>query len=378
MKKCNIGGQGVLEGVMMRAPEMCGLAVRKATGEIVYDKQKVVPITKKNKFFALPVIRGIASFVDMLGFGVNTITKSAKMYDDTAQDYKPSKFEQFIANKSGKDAMDVAMVFAVILSIGLAVGIFFILPNVLTNLIQGWIYGKGTVLAGSQQFLMNLIDGGIRMLIFIGYVLAVTLVKDIRRVFQYHGAEHKTINCYEHEEELTVENIQKYKTLHPRCGTSYLLLVMVISILLFSLLGWGGAWYARIGLRLLMLPLVAGIAYEFLKFAAMSDALFFRVIRWPGLMLQKLTTAPPDDSMVEVAIVAFRAAMDEMSGDELDALAKSFERPVAKEEAITAETEAQPETEPAAVAAAEQTEEAEIAAEPEQAEANTAEAREAM
>ncbi len=378
MKKCNIGGQGVLEGVMMRAPEMCGLAVRKATGEIVYDKQKVVPITKKNKFFALPVIRGIASFVDMLGFGVNTITKSAKMYDDTAQDYKPSKFEQFIANKSGKDAMDVAMVFAVILSIGLAVGIFFILPNVLTNLIQGWIYGKGTVLAGSQQFLMNLIDGGIRMLIFIGYVLAVTLVKDIRRVFQYHGAEHKTINCYEHEEELTVENIQKYKTLHPRCGTSYLLLVMVISILLFSLLGWGGAWYARIGLRLLMLPLVAGIAYEFLKFAAMSDALFFRVIRWPGLMLQKLTTAPPDDSMVEVAIVAFRAAMDEMSGDELDALAKSFERPVAKEKAITAETEAQPETEPAAVAAAEQTEEAEIAAEPEQAEANTAEAREAM
>ena len=375
MKKSNIGGQGVLEGVMMRAPEMCGLAVRKATGEIVYDKQKVTPITKKNKFFALPIIRGIASFVDMLGFGVNTITKSAKMYDDTSEDYKPSKFEQFVAKKSGKDAMDIAMVFAVILSIGLAIGIFFILPNVLTNLIQGWIYGRGTVMTGSQQFLMNLIDGGIRMLIFIGYVLAVTLVKDIRRVFQYHGAEHKTINCYEHEEELTVENIQKYKTLHPRCGTSYLLLVMVISILLFSLLGWGGAWYARIGLRLLMLPLVAGVAYEFLKFAAMSDALFFRIIRWPGLMLQKLTTAQPDDSMVEVAIVAFRAAMDEMSTEELDALAKSFERPVANKTA--AQTAEQSVTEPAETAT-EQTEAAAVAAEPKQADAETTEASEAL
>lgn len=376
MKKCNIGGQGVLEGVMMRAPEMCGLAVRKATGEIVYDKQKVTPITKKNKFFALPVIRGVAQFVDMMGFGVNTITKSAKMYDDLAEDYKPNKFEQFIAKKSGKDVMDIAMVFAVILSLGLAVGIFFILPNVLTNLIQGWVYGKGAVLSGSQQFLMNLLDGAIRMLIFVGYVLAVTLLKDIKRVFQYHGAEHKTINCYEHEEELTVENIQKYRTLHPRCGTSYLLLVMVISILLFSLFGWGGAWYARIGLRLLMLPVVAGIAYEFLKFAAMSDALFFRVIRWPGLMLQKLTTAQPDDSMVEVAIVAFRAAMDEMSAEELDALAKSYERPVAKTAAaaeVLPETqETAPETEANAAA------EIEIAAAPGQPEAEAAEASEAL
>lgn len=361
---------------MMRAPEMCGLAVRKATGEIVYDKQKVTPITKKNKFFALPVIRGVAQFVDMMGFGVNTITKSAKMYDDLSEDYKPNKFEQFIAKKSGKDVMDIAMVFAVILSLGLAVGIFFILPNVLTNLIQGWVYGKGAVLSGSQQFLMNLLDGAIRMLIFVGYVLAVTLLKDIKRVFQYHGAEHKTINCYEHEEELTVENIQKYRTLHPRCGTSYLLLVMVISILLFSLFGWGGAWYARIGLRLLMLPVVAGIAYEFLKFAAMSDALFFRVIRWPGLMLQKLTTAQPDDSMVEVAIVAFRAAMDEMSAEELDALAKSYERPVAKK---AAEAEVLPETqETAPEAEASAAEKIEIAAAPGQPEAEAAEATEAL
>ncbi len=321
MKKCNIGGQGVLEGVMMRSPSKSGLAVRKATGEIVYEREDVVSATKKNKFFGWPVVRGVVSFFDMMVFGVKTITKSAKLYDDTAEDYEPSKLEKYVAKKSGKDAMDVAMVFAVILSIGLAVGIFFILPTVLANLLRPLI---------SSSFLMNLTEGGIRLVLFFGYVMLITLIKEIKRVFQYHGAEHKTINCFEHEEPLTVENIQKYRTLHPRCGTSYLLLVMVISILLFSLLGWNPSWFARIGLRLLMLPVVAGIAYEFLKFAAKGDSLFFRIIRWPGMMLQKLTTANPDDSMAEVAIVAFKAAQDEVTNEELDELVKSFYRPAPK------------------------------------------------
>ncbi len=334
MKKCNIGGQGVLEGVMMRSPSKCGLAVRKATGEIVYDRENVESITKKNKFYGLPIVRGVVSFFDMMVFGVKTITKSAKMFDETTEEIEPSKFEKFVAKKTGKDAMDVAMVFAVILSIGLAVGIFFILPTVLANLVRPLI---------ASHVLMNLIEGGIRLLLFFCYVMLVSLVKEIKRVFQYHGAEHKTINCFEHEEPLTVENIQKYRTLHPRCGTSYLLLVMVISILLFSLLGWSPSWFARIGLRLLMLPVVAGISYEFLKFAAKGDSLFFRVIRWPGMMLQKLTTAPPDDSMVEVAVVAFKAAQDEVTDEELDELAKSYNRPVPKkgEETVPLETAAE-------------------------------------
>ncbi len=323
MKKCNIGGQGVLEGVMMRSPSKCGLAVRKTTGEIVYDREEVESITKKNKFYGLPIVRGVVSFFDMMVFGVKTITKSAKMFDETTEEIEPSKFEKFVAKKTGKDAMDVAMVFAVILSIGLAVGIFFILPTVLANLLRPLI---------ASHVLMNLIEGAIRLLLFFGYVMLVSLVKEIKRVFKYHGAEHKTINCFEHEDPLTVENIQKYKTLHPRCGTSYLLLVMVISILLFSLLGWSPSWFARIGLRLLMLPFVAGISYEFLKFAAKGDSLFFRVIRWPGMMLQKLTTSPPDDSMVEVAVVAFKAAQDEVTDEELDELVKSYYRPVAKKE----------------------------------------------
>lgn len=323
MKKCNIGGQGVLEGVMMRSPSRCGLAVRKTTGEIVYDRENVESITKKNKFYGLPVVRGVVSFFDMMVFGVKTITKSAKMLDENTEDVEPSKFEKYIAKKTGKDAMDVAMVFAVILSIGLAVGIFFILPNALAGLLQPLV---------QSDVLKNLIEGGIRLVLFFGYVMLVSLVKEIKRVFQYHGAEHKTINCFEHEEPLTVKNIQKYRTLHPRCGTSYLLLVMVISILLFSLLGWSPSWFERIGLRLLMLPVVAGISYEFLKFAAKGDSLFFRAIRWPGMMLQKLTTAAPDDSMVEVAVIAFKAAQDEVTDEELEELAKSYYRLVPKKE----------------------------------------------
>jgi uncharacterized protein YqhQ len=340
MKRCNVGGQGVLEGVMMRSQTMSGLAVRKATGEIVFEKERVSSASNKNWFTKLLFVRGVVSFVDMMIYGVKTVTKSAKLYSEEEEEYKPSRFENFVAKKTGKDVMDIAMVLAVVLAIGLSIGIFFILPNVLANFLQHLIY-QDMKLSGSQQFLMNLIDGGIRMLIFISYILAITLIKDIKRVFRYHGAEHKTINCYEHEEELTVQNIQKYKTLHPRCGTSYLLLVMVLSILLFSILGWGGTWYIRIGLRLLMLPVVAGVAYEFLKFAARSDALFFRIIRWPGLMLQKLTTAPPDDSMVEVAVVAFSAAQDEMDDNALQSLAEGFNRPVkaAKDEPETKESQ---------------------------------------
>ncbi len=330
MKKSNIGGQGVLEGVMMRAPSMCGLAVRKQSGEIVYEKESITPVTEKNKFYKLPIVRGVVSFVDLMKFGIKTMTKSAKMYDDTTEDYKPSKFENFVAKKSGKDIMDVAMLFAVVMAIGLAVGLFFILPSVLANIVRPYI---------ESSLLMNLVEGGIRLLIFIIYIVLITFIKDIKRVFKYHGAEHKTINCFEHEEELTAKNVQKYRTLHPRCGTSYLLLVVVLSILLFSLLGWSPAWYARIGLRLLMLPVVAGLAYELLKFAAKSDSLFFRIIRWPGMMLQKLTTSEPDDAMVEVAIIAFKAAEDELDKEALDGLAKSFYRQEEQSEQISAECE---------------------------------------
>lgn len=322
VKKCNIGGQGVLEGVMMRSQTASGLAVRRATGEIVFEKETVKSATQKNWFTRLLFVRGVVAFVDMMAYGVKTVTKSAKLFGEE-EEYKPSRFETFIAKKTGKDAMDIAMVLAVIVAIALAVGIFFMLPFALTELVKKYV---------ASDIVKGLIEGGIRLLVFLLYIIGIRFLKDIKRVFRYHGAEHKTINCFEHEEPLTVGNIQKYKTLHPRCGTSYLLLVVVISILLYSLIPWEMSRLAKIGLRLALLPVVAGIAYEFLKFAALSDNWFFRAIRWPGLMLQKLTTAPPDDSMVEVAIVAFSAAMNEMDDDALKALADSYARPVKAQE----------------------------------------------
>jgi uncharacterized protein YqhQ len=257
VKKCNIGGQGVLEGVMMRSETTAGLAVRKATGEIVFEKEPVTSAAKKNRFTKLPFVRGIVSFIDMMGYGVKTTTKSAKLYGEAEAEYEPSRFEKFIANKTGKDAMDVMMVFAVVLALALAIGIFFILPTWLTDLIHRAMYGTAK-LAASQQIVINLIEGGIRLVIFLLYIIGIAFMKDIKRVFRYHGAEHKTINCFEHEEPLTVENIQKYKTLHPRCGTSYLLLVIVLSILLFSLIPLDISRLARIGLRLALLPVIAG------------------------------------------------------------------------------------------------------------------------
>ena len=325
MRKTNIGGQGVLEGVMMRSKNISGLAVRKASGEVKYSKEKIKMASDKYKILRLPIIRGVVNLVDMMGMGVKTLTKSAKLYDEQSTDYEPSRFEKFVANKTGKDAMDIAMVFAVIVAIAMAVGLFFILPNFLAGLFNDVV---------ESDFLKNLISGGIRMVIFIGYIVIISLLKDIKRVYRYHGAEHKTISAYEHEEELTVENVRKYKTLHPRCGTSFMLLVMVISVLLFSLLGWSDNLFIRIGLRLLMLPVVAGVSYEFLKFAAKGENLFFRIIRWPGMQLQRLTTAEPDDSMLEVGILAFEIALGEKSDEEIEELAKSFDRSPKKEEEI--------------------------------------------
>jgi uncharacterized protein YqhQ len=201
----------------------------------------------------------------------------------------------------------------VVLSLAIFIGLFFWLPNFVTNLVKPFIVVDIKAVTPGESILLNLIEGLIRIVIFIGYMLAVTLLKDIRRVFMYHGAEHKVIHCYESGEELTVENARKYKKAHPRCGTSYLFLVMVVSILLFSLLGWSGDWLTRVGLRLLLLPAVAGIAYELLRLGARYEVWPLRAIRAPGVWLQGLSTREPDDSMIEVAITAFKTAAENTS-----------------------------------------------------------------
>ncbi len=313
MKKSTIGGQGVMDGVMMRSKDIGALAVRKNSGEIV---TKTWPIKKrKGSFFKWPIVRGVFSFVDMLAGGVLVLSDAANMAGYDEEDYAPNKFEKYLSKKTGKKAEDIMMFFAVVIAICLAVALFYILPTFLTGLLRGSI---------KSSFLVNLIDGCIRLAIFLLYMVAVSLIPDIKKVYQYHGAEHKTIACYEQEEELTPENVRKYKRLHPRCGTSYLLIVMTITMIIYSFFGWSDNLFLRMGLRLLMLPLIAGISYEVLHILGKSETLFARILRWPGLQLQRLTTAEPNERMIQVAIIAFELALGEKSPAEIEQMRARF------------------------------------------------------
>ena len=348
MKPCDIGGQGVLEGVMMRSKEECALAVRKETGEIITSKWKLKQ--RRDGFLKWPVVRGCVSLVDMMKEGVKVISDSAKLYDESAAQEEPGKVEKYIAKKTGKSEMDVMMGVAVVVALALSVGLFFLLPSFLVGLFSKYL---------GSSLLISLSEGIIRILIFMGYLIFCTSIKDVRRVFMYHGAEHKTIACYEHEEELTVENVRKHRRLHPRCGTSYLLLVMIISILVYSVVG---ELFVSIGFvdinsnllwrvlsRLILLPLIAGISYEVLKGAAKHENWFTRAIRWPGMQLQRLTTKEPDDSMMEVAITAFEMALGEKSEEEIKELVASFDRSEKKPAEAFAENEEKAEDAPAGI-----------------------------
>ena len=315
MKRTSIGGQGVLEGVMMRSPETTAIAVRRECGEIVTQKEETKSLSARYKILGIPIIRGVVNFVEMLVSGVKTITDAAKMYDPEDEELEPSKTEKAIAEKTGKSPMDVAIFFAVIIAVVVAVGLFFILPNLITGWITPYV---------DSAFGKNLIDGVIRVGMFLVYLFAISNMKDIRRLFGYHGAEHKVINCFEHDMPLDVEHARQNTRLHPRCGTSFLLIVMIISILLFTLLGWSDSWLIRISLRLAMLPVVAGVSYEILKLVAKYDNKFTMALRKPGMALQYLTTREPDDGMIEVALVSFLAAEGNMTDEEIAALAEKY------------------------------------------------------
>jgi len=300
MKRCSVGGQAVMEGVMMRT--MTGgiaLAVRKADGtiETEYTPKKE---TSKNPILKWPVVRGVVAFVDSLSTGMKMMTRSAELFGETIEE-EPSRFEKWLAKKTGKSAMDIAIAVAVVLAVGLALGLFVLLPSLITQLIP-WA-------DDAPRIWKSLVEGFVRLLIFLGYISAISLMKDIKRVYMYHGAEHKTIACYEHDAPLTPESAMKYSRLHARCGTNYLFLVMAVSILFFAMLPYAENFLLRVLTRLVFLPLVAGLAYEVLKLAAASDALWARIIRAPGLGLQYLTTREPEPAMIEVAIKAFELAI---------------------------------------------------------------------
>ena len=306
--KTSIGGQAIIEGVMMRGPKEIAIAVRKPDHEITIDKRPIASALTKYKFLKLPIIRGCVSFFESMVIGVKALMFSAEFFDiEPEENEQPGKFDQWLEHKFGEKLKDYTIYFSVILAMLFAIGLFFLLPGFLVN-----VFG----LQGVAPTAKTLIEGGIRMVIFLAYILLVSRMKDIQRVFQYHGAEHKTIHCYEAGEPPTVENVRTKTRLHPRCGTSFLIIVMIISVFVFMLIPHSASWLGRVGYRLLLLPVVAGLAYEVIKLAGRYDNVVTSVISKPGMWLQYLTTREPDDEQIEVAIASLQAVLTDNPEDD--------------------------------------------------------------
>ena len=300
LHRTSIGGQAIMEGVMMRGPEKTVIAVRNPQGEIVLESLKDERKFKKLK--NIPIIRGIFNFISSLTLGFAAIERSTEIAL-TEEEQQPDKFDRWLLDRFGDKGTQIVTGVTMVIGILLALGLFVFLP-------YGAMWGIEKLTGWNSGTWFYLIEGMVRILLFVLYIVLVRQMKEIKRLFAYHGAEHKTIHCYEHGEELTVDNAKKYTTLHKRCGTNFLVIVMVISILLFSLIRVDHQ-LLRLGLRLLMLPVVAGISYEFIKLFGRFDNRFTSALSFPGLMLQKLTTAEPDEDQLEVAIASLSAVIPE-------------------------------------------------------------------
>ena len=301
MKSSGIGGQAVMEGIMMRNGSEYSVAVRKENGEIEVKKETYKGVGSKCKLFRLPFIRGIFSFVDSLVLGMKSLNYSASLFmEDGEEEEEPGRLEKWLQKKFGDKAEKVIMDLTMVISIILAMGIFMVFPTWVSTLMKP-LLGNGIWMA--------LFEGVLRIAIFIAYVGLISLMPDIKRTYMYHGAEHKCINCIEHGLPLTVENVMKSSKEHKRCGTSFLLIVMVISILFFLVIRPETLWL-RLVSRILLIPVIAGVSFEFLRLAGNSDNPVVNLLSKPGLMLQGLTTKEPDEKMAEVAICAVEAVFD--------------------------------------------------------------------
>jgi len=288
-KYCDIGGQAVVEGVMMRSRNFWSLSVRRPDKTISTKVYNVQPVSNKYKFLGWPFIRGTVSLIESLLIGFKALSYSVN--EATDEDIKFSKNE---------------MTISIIIAVVFTVGVFFVAPTLIGRSFQTYIH---------NSFLYNLIEGMIRILFFLAYIIIISFLKDIKRLFQYHGAEHKTIAAFENNEELIPEKIRKYSTLHMRCGTNFLLIVMIVSIFVFALLGKPPIYW-RVISRIVLIPVIAGISYELIKIAGkFSDNKFVYILFYPGLLLQKLTTRQPDDSQIEVAVASFKKVLEAESNN---------------------------------------------------------------
>ena len=318
-----IGGQAVIEGVMMRGERSMATAVRDEKGNIVVESRYIKPVSERPKSHRIPFVRGVFNFFDSMAMGVKTLMRSGEVFEG---DVEPGKVEKWFAKKLKINIYDIMMVFSVILGVALAIGLFFFLPLLIITPIKGAVaksFGDGANNLWYVSVLYALLEGVIRIIIFVLYIALTTLMKTVKRTYMYHGAEHKTISCYEHGRELTVENVQSMSTVHDRCGTTFMFIIMLVSIIVFSIVGIFEPYLASLGVwknvilfasRIILLPIIMGISYEMLKTMAKYDNILVKILKFPGLALQKLTTKQPDDSMVECAITAFKTVM-EMDAD---------------------------------------------------------------
>lgn len=308
--RTSIGGQALIEGIYMRGPDKQSIVVRDQNGKLVVKTEELKLTKEHYPILGIPFIRGAFAFLGTMVEGVKALMYSADFYPDEEESSEPSKFEQWLeAHVPSKTLDKLIVAFATIVAVAFSVGLFFLLPTVVTSLIK---------LAVPMNVLgQNVVEGIIRIAIFLAYLILISKMKDIRRVFSYHGAEHKTIFCYERGLELTVENVRKMPRHHPRCGTSFLFVVIIVSIIVSSLvfpyINWQSVW-VRVGVKLLLLVPVVGITYEFNRMVGAHDNALTRVLSAPGMWLQNFTTHEPDDSMIEVAIEAMKLVIPEEKG----------------------------------------------------------------
>lgn len=298
--RVDIGGQAVMEGVMMKAPEAIAVSVRRPDGSIVIKRTSYTAPSKKHKWMGWPLVRGVVNMCSMLAMGMRTLQDSTDMLGVLEEE--PSRFEKWLSKKLGKGIDKIIMGVAVVLAVALAVGLFMLVPSLFGQWFRSFI---------PSNIAVNLLEGLVRILILIGYMIFCGKVPDVRRTFQYHGAEHKTVYCHEAELPLTPENARKFSTLHPRCGTSFLFIVFFLAMLVHVFAAYNGPLFIwRFLSRIALLPIIAGVSYEALKCLAHADGKLVRALRWPGMQLQRLTTKQPDDQMLEIAICSMNVALN--------------------------------------------------------------------
>ena len=295
--RTTIGGQAIYEGIMMLGPEAAVAVVRAPDGTTSRKDFPPRPKYSNYHFFKWPLVRGVYALVTTMRLGYKAIDYSTSLIEEDAE--PESKFDRWLAKFDAKTVQKVVMSIAMVLGIVLSVGLFILLPTFVTGWLERFL---------PQPWMRNIAEGCCRLLILLGYLALVSLMKDMRRLFAYHGAEHKAIACFEAGQELTVENVRQKNRRHPRCGTSFLLIVVIVSILLFSTLNWSNPWI-RAGLRLALLPAVVGFSYEINRLVGRYDNFITRFVRAPGLWLQGLTTREPDDGMIEVGIEALKSVL---------------------------------------------------------------------